>query len=363
MNRTLPLESFWKNRGAKFGSHNDVEFLESFHSLDTEYQNYLAGSVLTDLSHRDKLIVTGKDHIEFLNNLLTHDVLSLKPGRGLRAMFLKPTAKILADMNVYRFQDSILLDLEVGLAPKVMSLFDRFLITEDVQFQDVSENSIHLAVTGDALNFFKSFFPKISIKELAPYEHLEMSSEKGNEILFRWDYPTAHTYHLLFPSSTVLSNLESVLEQAEIKGLKFIGNTVVETIRIENGILYYGKDITEEVSLPETGLDETSASDTKGCYPGQEVVARTRTYKGLQRKAVSIFCDRADLELGCKLYNKEGKEIGWVTSATYSFKYQKFLGLGYAIKGYFDLVTQIFIDPDLTIPATIVPLEKLLIQK
>ena len=112
-----------------------------------------------------------------------------------------------------------------------------------------------------------------------------------------------------------------------------------EITRIERGILRYGVDVTEEVSLPETGLDDTYASETKGCYPGQEVVARTKTYKGLQRKMTGLFLPpsgtRNDLpQNGDKIYSGE-KEIGWITSACVSPKFGG-IALGYAAKGFFE---------------------------
>jgi folate-binding protein YgfZ len=100
--------------------------------------------------------------------------------------------------------------------------------------------------------------------------------------------------------------------------------------------LRYGRDITEDMTLPETGLDRISASETKGCYPGQEVVARTNTYHGHAKKIVRVeFEKSAGAAAGDKFF-VEGKEAGWLTSVSVPPSAEKGRGLGYALKGYFD---------------------------
>lgn len=127
---------------------------------------------------------------------------------------------------------------------------------------------------------------------------------------------------------------------------------VLEILRIEDGILRYGIDMNEEVTLSETGLDKIAASETKGCYPGQEVVARTKTYGGLQRKITGLILetktqtgDRHEVPLvpvpcllpqrGAKIYSGE-EEIGWITSACESIALKKGIALGYLKKGFFE---------------------------
>ena len=139
-----------------------------------------------------------------------------------------------------------------------------------------------------------------------------------------------------------------------------------EIQRIENGVLRYGVDVTEEVSLPETGLEDAFASETKGCYPGQEVVARTKTYKGLQRKITGLVIlsgwsarqssdgsafgekdlarffgqwPQNDAFAKNKIYSK-GKEIGWVTSACVSPAFGG-IALGYVTKGFFEKTAEV----------------------
>ena len=125
-----------------------------------------------------------------------------------------------------------------------------------------------------------------------------------------------------------------------------------EIYRIENGIPRYGVDMDENTTFSETGLDKIAVSWTKGCYPGQEVVARLDTYGGLHRKIRGFIFEARELpKAGDKIYSLtpsfilprktgeergEGKEIGEITSAAVSKKLQKGIALGYLAKGYFE---------------------------
>ena len=107
-------------------------------------------------------------------------------------------------------------------------------------------------------------------------------------------------------------------------------------LSIETGIPRYGMDMNENTTLSETGLEKTAVSWTKGCYPGQEVVARIDAYGGLHRKIRGLIFDQGQLpKPGSKIY-ADGKEIGWVTRAAVSKKLGKGIALGFLAKGYFE---------------------------
>ena len=131
-----------------------------------------------------------------------------------------------------------------------------------------------------------------------------------------------------------LKNVSSEFPLPEIP----MSEEAFEVSRIEAGQLRYGINMDDTVTLSETGLDDIAASETKGCYPGQEVVARTKTYQGLQKKMTGlVFNSELIPKAGDKIYSADGqKEIGRITSACFSPGFKKGIALGYLLKGFFD---------------------------
>lgn len=236
---------------------------------------------------RGKIEVRGTDRVSFLHNILTNDIESLKEGQNCEAAILTATGKVLATMRVFRFEDHVLLDTESGLEDKLLPLLDKYLITEDVEIKKI-ERLIHLAIPTEAR-------------------------------------------HIFLPESEA-SQVPDLLKQ----GLVPAGFRAAEILRIEAGQPRYGIDIDETISLPETGMDDYAASESKGCYPGQEVVARTKTYKGLQKKLCRLVWEGDVLPAKGDPILIQDQNAGWITSACYSPGLKKGVGLGYLKKGFFE---------------------------
>jgi folate-binding protein YgfZ len=129
---------------------------------------------------------------------------------------------------------------------------------------------------------------------------------------------------------------QAILRIGKNDGLIEAGFETEEILRIEAGILRYGVDYDENLTLPETGLDEIAASETKGCYPGQEVVARTKTYGGLKRKIMRLTLKgKTLLKKSEKIYCGE-KEFGALTSICISPNFKNWVALGQISKEFWN---------------------------
>ncbi len=241
-----------------------------------------------DYSYYGKIKVSGADSLSVLHNILTQDIKKIPAGGHAPSALLTHTGKILLYMEVFRFDDHLILVTENTAASKGIPFIDKYVITEDVQLEDVTE----------AYSFFQVFSP-------VP------------------DY-------FLCPKN-------QTSELITAKNLALVSAEEGEKLRIEAGIPRYGVDIDENTILSEAGLDKIAVSYTKGCYPGQEVIARIDTYKGLTKKLTGFILEGTTVKPGDKIY-LEGKEesIGWVTSAAESKNAEKRPALGYLLKGFFD---------------------------
>jgi len=109
--------------GAKLEHFSGWLLPESFGDEVGEYNAVRNSIGIVDLSYRGKIILSGKEHLKFLQGILTNDVNKLEVGKGLYATFLTPKGRIIADMRLYRRSDSVLIDLDPGLNEKVTELF------------------------------------------------------------------------------------------------------------------------------------------------------------------------------------------------------------------------------------------------
>jgi len=160
-------------------------------------------------------------------------------------------------------------------------------------------------------------------------------------------------YHLMIPKDQAAQVADRVLVVGKLYGLRPVGFSAAEILRMEAGVLRYGVDMDENTLLPETGLENLAASETKGCYPGQEVVARLKTYGGLNKKIMGLVFEKDKLpKASDKIYEGE-KDIGWITSACVSPSLQKGIALGYLAKGSFEGEKSVEIRSQVgTMPAT-----------
>lgn len=276
------------------------------------YNDLTERAVQFDLSARGRLCLVGADRARFLHGQVTNNIADLKAGQGTYAALANNKGKMTADLNVYLLLDEILLDFEPGLADAVRARLEKFIIADDVQIVDASSYRL-ISVQGPQAG--------------AVCENLGYPAPRRFEILERDGMYFAGTPRLGAPGVDVF-----VPEGVETKiDLPRASAEAFETVRVEQGIPRFGVDMDENTLVPEA--IENAISYNKGCYIGQEVIARIRTYgqvakalRGLLLEAGSSVPARGDKIV------KDGKEVGWITSAVYSPKLQRPIALGYVRK-------------------------------
>lgn len=352
----VPLAAFWEAQGATIKKDKDWEIPSLFKDFASECEAVRKGVGLVDLSSRGKIEVTGKDRVAFLHNLLTNDIKSLGIGTGCYSALLNAQGRVLGDMNVYAAANSFFLETEPGLEPKLISLLEKHRINEEVTFKNVTEDWILITLQGpksEALVGALIFGP-ISVSR--EFDHVNAVLLDTPFTLIRRSVTGENGFHFLIPKEKGEPIAKRVLEVGNLYGLRPVGWGAFEILRIEAGVPRYGIDMDETVALPETGLEAMAASNTKGCYPGQEVVARTATYGGLQRKLCGLVFDKAALPKSGDKVMKDKEEIGWVTSACHSPTLLKGIALAYLKKSFWESGQAVSIQSSpVPIPARISP--------
>ncbi|QDT65824.1 CAF17-like 4Fe-4S cluster assembly/insertion protein YgfZ [Calycomorphotria hydatis] len=243
-----------------------------------------------DLSNRTCLRLTGKDSRKFLHNLTTNNILSLEPGTGCEAFVTNVKARCVGHVYVWATEDSLLLDSSPGQAQPLIEHLDRYIITEDVSIEDLTESTHGFYVSGPMPEQFESLdiTARISSWFGLPGEYLLIS-----------DAEAAQTF----------------LNSAEEGGLSRASFAEWEAFRIQHVLPEYERDITEDHLAPEVGRNELAISYEKGCYLGQEPIARIRALGHVNRELRGLSIEGQVLpEVGAEIF-AEDKKIGVVTSA------------------------------------------------
>src|ERR1017187_4902627 len=128
--------------------HGGATTASDFGDVRAEFQALLEGCGVYDLSWRAKIAVTGGDRVRWLNGMATNNVRDLAPGHGIYAFLLNAQGRIQADLYVFQRGDSLLVDTERGQRDKILQLFDRYIISDDVEISDISDKLTALGLTG-----------------------------------------------------------------------------------------------------------------------------------------------------------------------------------------------------------------------
>ena len=291
--------------------------------LSAEYRAAREAVGVIDRSNVGKVVVTGRDRQAFLQGMLSNDVKSLAPGQGAAAAFLDAHGKVMALLDVYVCDDRVLIELPPGLTEKTLALIDHFLISEKAYFEAADESFVVLAVEGPGSPALLSTLAGRNL-ELAPHQHVEAAiagapvrvirrSETGGTGFQCWTMPMHGT----------------ALWRAMVEaGARPVGSEALDILRVEAGVPWYGRDVDEAVILPETRLEQL-VSYNKGCYIGQEVVARVK-YRGHVNRALSGLVLEGDrVPAAGSAVVAEDRDIGRITSAVRSMALGRPIALGY----------------------------------
>lgn len=239
-------------------------------TFDQEYRALHTEAAWCDRTHRDaRLEVRGPDAVEWLQGLLTQDVVRLQPGQGAHASYLTPQGRMVADLRVLRRADTFLLETAAVSRATLLSRLDQFVIMEDVTVSDVSDGLGCLTVLGPRAAASAAACTGMSVDELEALPELGHLPLDLGGLVVRTDDFGLPGFDLIAPAESL--GLWRTLLEARIPS---VGEAVLETARIEAGRPRYGVDMHDDTIPLEAGLESRAISFEKGCYVGQEVVIR-----------------------------------------------------------------------------------------
>lgn len=262
-----------------------------------------------DCSRRVKLRITGADGSRFLNGQITNDLRKATATLAIQASLLNAKGKLSAHVFVSMDADgAFVLDADSELREELPARLDRYIIADDVQVEDVTDQF--------SILHFLDEMPAVATSART------VASERFGSP--GWDFWCTQAP-------------ESELREPFAKRFVFCDDTCAETFRIERGVPRWGRELTNEIIPVEANFEASSIDYEKGCYIGQEVISRMKMSGQTNKRLCGLVSlSGAPIAADMRLTSESdpGKDAGWITSATRSDRLGREIALGYVKRGF-----------------------------
>lgn len=316
---------------AEFGNFQGWEVPFRFFSLEKEDLILKNKVGLLDLSYLSIIELKGKDRSRFLHGMVTNDIKNLEVGQGCYALMLNPQGKILSDMRVLCLEEALLLILEPALIEKTLPLLRKYIISEEVEATNLSSDLGALSVQGPNAKKVLHLLNAKNDPPTSPFENFVFSYEGIKIHCARINRTTYGGYDLIINHDDFCYVWNTLLENGSKFGLQPVGLEALDVQRLEMGTPLYGIDMDENRIPLEVDIGE-AISYTKGCYIGQEIVARATYLGNVNRKLIGLlFATKIPAQKGDKVFIAD-KEVGWISSSLYSPHLKRAIAFAYIRK-------------------------------
>ena len=278
---------------------------------EEEYRAVTTAAGLHNASYMGRLKATGDDGLDLLNRLSTNKVIDLTAGQGAPTILTTDRGRILDLIGVVNVDEYILLITSPGAQQQVIDFLDKYTIMEDLIIEDVTEESSMFSVLGPDSKAAVESAAGTTLGDLPTYHSVTVEIV-GHEVrIVHRPFGDLPSYDILMDTVAITG----VWEHLAASGITPVGEEAFEAARLNYSVPEYGREISEAYNPLEAGLIG-SIDFAKGCYIGQEVIARLDTYQKIQKHLVRLeFSADATVSEGDVLTDA-GQEVGKVTSVT-----------------------------------------------
>ena len=291
----------------------------SYAGVATEYDALRRHAVVFDRSYRSRMRFAGAKAGEVLTGLVTNDVIALTPGQGQYAAALTPKGKIIADLRIFREEESYLVDAPPRAAEGWTTTVRKYVNPRLAKYTDESTTVRDIGIFGVAARVVVGEITGVNstaLGALPPYGHIHVQIDSADVVIARVPDLELEGFELFAPAESYQTFWERAIAAKATPG----GLATWEIARVEAGRPEWGIDIDESTLPQEANLEELHAiSYTKGCYTGQETVARVhfrghvnRHLRGLRTASVE------PPPMQAALFDATGKQVGDVRSSATS---------------------------------------------
>jgi folate-binding protein YgfZ len=332
-----PLDNKHRSLGATMVDLEGYTVPGSYGDESGEYATVREGGAgLIDLSSRGRFLVNGSEAVQFLNGLITNDMKTLEENRWMPAAFPNVQGRLIAPVRVVRivrigeantdgkFSPTFLIDTEAITHERVFKTIERFTLAGDFQVGDITNQTAQFTIQGTKAVNMVGMVLGDRPSSLPPNGATRTMWHDADVMVIRSTHTGEDGFDLIVDSEHAENLWDSFLNA----GARPVGHDALEVLRIEAGIPRFGVDM-DDTNVVTEALDE-AVSYTKGCYVGQEIIARIK-YRGHVAKKLSglVFNQQVSVEAGANIKSSDDKDIGRITSVTHSPRLNQTIALGY----------------------------------
>jgi aminomethyltransferase len=340
---------------ATFEEVSDWQMPVHYGDMLGEYRAVHEAVGLADCSHRGKVRVTGEDRVKWLQSVISNDILTLQPGQGRYSSVLTHKGRMLTYFRCYMQTDAVMLEDVGEVGHTTYDALRKFLLYgTKAKMENCAETWGLLLVCGpNAAPVIEEAFGS-DVRDLKPVDFIGATIGGQTALMIRTEETAQQDYAVLLPADGLTTAWERLMEAGGPHGIKPVGRQALEALRIEAGLPKAGSELTEDIVPPEANLEGKAFSLTKGCYPGQEVVARMDTYGNVRRHLVGLILKDSTIPpKGAKLFSGD-REVGWISSAVNSPKLGHTIALGFPLRDFSKPGTELSVELEGNrLPATV----------
>jgi len=327
MSRTA-LHAHLAARGAVHGDDRSVALPARFGDPQAEYRALREAAAVVDLGFRTIVSATGDDRAAFLQGMLTNDVAGLAPGAGCRALLLTIQGRVVADVRVAATPEALLLDVDVRVRDACVAALEKLVIADDVTLAAPAEPVTLIGVEGPLAATLLEVTLEPGAHAVRPVGGVDVRVVRASEV--------AGPGVVLHVPAEAAPRVWDALVGA---GAVPCGMAALEGRRVEVGVPRIGLDMDEQVLALEVPVED-AISSAKGCYLGQEVIARGTARGHVNRRLTPLRLEGPLPARGAPLV-RDGKEVGHLTTVAHAFGLGVPAALGFVRREHWEPGTEL----------------------
>ena len=290
----FPLEEMHHELGGRFAPYRGALAPADYGSPQDEYEALCQGVGWIDRSWTEQLIMTGADRQRFLGGLVSCPVQNLTPGEGSYGFVTQAKGRVMADVVVLAGNDELILELPPGKATEIAEHLRKYVIVDRVEISP-GPPAVPLTLVGPRAE--EVLAQRVQLPGAAQQYQHQLVDWDGVQVRWVRDRDaTGPSWTLWVPVEEARAVAESLRSENGGPPVVPVGHRAYERLRVEHGAPLFGVDFDESCLPQETGLEDAAVSYTKGCYLGQEVIARIHYRGGVNRHLRGlVFDDEVDV--------------------------------------------------------------------
>ncbi len=355
MTRPSPIAGQLGTFGATMTEAFGVQVAARFSHPEEEHRAVRTTGGLFDLSHRGLIQITGADRKTWFRGQCTNEVIALPTGAGNHTCIVNRLGRLVTDAVLSVTEDALWLEMNADRVAPAIEHLEKYHITEKVEVKDRTKDFGLLGLHGPAVGKVLASVGGQDVPEATEYRFAEKQVAGVTVRVQRCDHTGEPGYTIVVPSMVHAAAFGMLAQFGMVHGVRPCGFEALRSLRVEAGRPVFGPDATDQHLPLECGLDHT-VSYTKGCYLGQEVIARVSTLGEASRSLVGLRLQGEATPAVGSPVTRDGAEVGRLGTAVLAPTVGGVIALAVIKKEHRAPGTEVAVTPaagGATIPATV----------